>query len=49
VDSQDGTAVTVTNEEYNATVPTGGSTTFGMIVDATNQDRTEPELTCEGD
>ncbi|MGH3878872.1 MAG: protein kinase domain-containing protein [Actinophytocola sp.] len=49
VDSQDGAAVTVTNEEYNATVPAGGSTTFGMVVDATNQDRTEPELTCEGD
>jgi serine/threonine protein kinase len=49
VDSQDGTAVTVTNEEYNATVPTNGSTTFGMIVDAEDQDRTEPELTCEGD
>jgi serine/threonine protein kinase len=47
--SEDGAQVRVSNQEYNVTVPAGGTTTFGMTVDTTNTDRTEPALDCVAD
>ncbi|HWM07633.1 MAG TPA: serine/threonine-protein kinase [Actinophytocola sp.] len=44
---QDGTAVTVTNADYNVTVPAGEITVVGMTVDAPEGVRTAPEVTCE--
>ncbi|MGH3758021.1 serine/threonine-protein kinase [Actinophytocola sp.] len=42
------TSVTVTNAEWNMTVPVGGSTSFGMTVDAANESRDAPPVDCEG-
>jgi hypothetical protein len=35
--SQSGAAVTATNVAYNAAVPAGGSTTWGLVVNGDNQ------------
>jgi hypothetical protein len=42
--SQSGAKVTATNESYNAVLPAGGSTTWGMVVTGSN--RTLSALTC---
>jgi len=35
--SQSGTQVTAHNESYNAAIPAGGSTTWGLVVTGANQ------------
>ncbi len=47
--SVDGAAVTVTNAEWNVTVPAGGSTSFGLNVDASNDERQAPTADCSGE
>jgi hypothetical protein len=46
-----GTTVTVTNADYNVTVPAGGTTTFGFTGSGPGagdaQDRPVPEVTCQ--
>jgi cellulase/cellobiase CelA1 len=49
VKSGQGNAITVRNEGWNATVPPGGSTTFGMTIDAQDDTRETPPLQCGGD
>jgi serine/threonine protein kinase len=44
---QDDVGVTVTNADWNVTVPAGGEITFGFIASAPGQDRPLPELTCQ--
>jgi protein kinase-like protein/cellulose binding protein with CBM2 domain len=39
-------AVTVTNADWNVTVPAGGSTSFGMSVQAANANRYQPQVDC---
>jgi cellulase/cellobiase CelA1 len=45
-DEQDGTAVTVRNADWNVTVEPGASTTFGFNANATDAQRTDPDLSC---
>jgi len=40
--TQSGAAVTATNVSYNGSLSPGGSTTFGMIVNGTNQPLATP-------
>ena len=47
VQNQDGSQVTVRNAEWNGTVEPGKATTFGMNVNATDDERTEPDVSCE--
>ncbi len=44
---RDGAAVTVTNADWNVTVPAGGSTSFGLTVDTPKDDDRTPNPTCE--
>jgi len=44
---RDGAAVTVTNADWNVTVPAGGSTSFGLTVDTPKDDDRTPAPTCE--
>jgi serine/threonine protein kinase len=45
--TQDSTAVTVTSADWNVTVPAGGETTFGFNVNASSDDRSVPQVTCQ--
>ncbi|AXB43378.1 protein kinase domain-containing protein [Amycolatopsis albispora] len=45
--TQTGTAVSVTNADYNVTVPAGGSVEVGMTVRASTGTRDAPEVRCE--
>jgi hypothetical protein len=49
VPSVKGGTVTVTNAGWNVTIPAGGTTTFGLTVDTTNQVRDRPPLDCVSD
>jgi hypothetical protein len=40
--TQTGAAVTATNAAYNGTLAPGASTTWGMVVNGTNQPLTSP-------
>jgi hypothetical protein len=42
--TQSGTQVTASSESYNATIPAGGSATWGMVV--TGSDQQLSSLTC---
>jgi serine/threonine protein kinase len=44
--TQNNADVTVTNVDWNLTVPAGGETTFGFNVNAPNDDRSVPQVTC---
>jgi len=43
---RDGAAVTVTNADWNVTVPAGGTTSFGLIVDTPANDHRAPDPRC---
>jgi serine/threonine protein kinase len=45
-DTQDGTAVTVTNDDYNVTIRPGASIEVGMTVDAPDESRDAPAVEC---
>jgi serine/threonine protein kinase len=45
--AQDATDVTVTNADWNVTVPAGQETTFSFNASAQGQDRPVPEVTCQ--
>ncbi|HEV7647271.1 MAG TPA: protein kinase [Actinophytocola sp.] len=49
VPSEDGRAITVANAGWNVSIPAGGTTTFGLTVDTTNEVRDRPPLDCAGD
>jgi len=44
---QDNTDVTVNGADWNVTVAAGAETTFGFNVNATNDDRSVPSVTCQ--
>ncbi|WP_153033548.1 protein kinase [Amycolatopsis sp. YIM 10] len=44
--TQTGSAVTVTNADYNVTIPAGGSVEVGMTVRASTGTRDAPEVSC---
>jgi serine/threonine protein kinase len=46
--TQDNTDVTVTGADWNGSVPAGGETTFGFNVNASSEDRSVPQITCQG-
>ncbi|MCT2581605.1 protein kinase [Actinophytocola sp. S1-96] len=45
-DTQDGTSVTVTNDDYNVTIAPGASAEVGMTVDASDESRNAPTVEC---
>ncbi len=45
--TQNGAAVTVTNADYNVTIPVGGSVEVGMTVNASTGTRDAPEVSCQ--
>jgi serine/threonine protein kinase len=45
--TQNDADVTVTNADWNVTVPAGGEATFGFNVNASGDDRSVPQVTCQ--
>lgn len=45
--TQDNADVIVTGADWNGTVPAGGETTFGFNVNASGDDRSVPQVTCQ--
>jgi serine/threonine protein kinase len=45
--SQDGNQVTVKNADWNVTIGPGQTATFGMNLNAADDERTEPDVSCE--